>query len=125
MYYFDYHINILLTRKSRLNSRFKKRACCYTFTAQNRASGVPAADWLSQTHVKNYRNFSRVMIRFFSMGEIPIKHSSLYKIKWLYFSTFINNIFISISFTGCKKYEQSKNITSTNSLLFVNYCLVT
>ena len=29
---------------------------------------------LPQTHVKNYRNFSRVMIRL----EIPVKHSSLY-----------------------------------------------
>lgn len=28
-------------------------------------------------------------------------------LKWFYFSTFIN-IFISISLTGCKKYEQSK-----------------
>ena len=78
MYYFDYYVNILLTRKSRLNSRFKKRTRCQSFTALNRASGVPAADWLSQTHVKNYRNFSRVMIRFSSLEEIPIKHSSLY-----------------------------------------------
>ena len=39
-------------RRSRFNSRFKK-------------SDVPAADWLSQTHVKNHRNFSRVVIRFF------------------------------------------------------------
>ena len=37
------------------------------------------ADWLSQTHLKNYdNNFSLVVIRFFSEVEIPIMHSSLY-----------------------------------------------
>ena len=46
--------------------------------APNRASDVPAADWLSQTRVKNYRYFSRVVTRFFSVLEIPIKHSSLH-----------------------------------------------
>ena len=46
--------------------------------ALNRVSDAPAADWLSQTHVKNYRNFSRVVIRFFLVVKIPIKHSSLY-----------------------------------------------
>ena len=34
--------------------------------ALNRASDAPAADWLSQTHVTNYRDFSRVVIRFSS-----------------------------------------------------------
>ena len=46
--------------------------------ALNKATDVPAADWLSQTHVKNYRHISRVVIRFFSEVEIPMKHSSLY-----------------------------------------------
>ena len=78
MYYFVYYINILLTRKSRLNSRFKKRTHYHSFMGLNRASNVPAADWLFQTHVKNYRNFSRVVIGFFSVVEIPIKHSILY-----------------------------------------------
>ena len=55
MCYFVYDINMLLTRRSRLNSRFKKRTRCHSFMALNRASGVPAADWLSQAHVKNYR----------------------------------------------------------------------
>ena len=44
--------------------------------ALNRANDVPEADWLSQTHVKIYRNFSRVVIRFFLEVEIPIKHSN-------------------------------------------------
>ena len=36
---------------------------------------MAAADWPSQTLVKNYRHFSVV--------EIPIKHSSLYiKVQW-------------------------------------------
>ena len=49
--------------------------------APNKASDVSAADWLSQTHVKNYGYFSRVVIGFFSMVEIPIKHFSLYDKK--------------------------------------------
>ena len=78
MYYFVYYINILLTRRSRLNSRFKKGTRCYSFMVLNRLSDVPAADWLFQTQVKNYCYFSRVVIQFFSEVEIPIKHSSLY-----------------------------------------------
>ena len=45
-----------------------------------RQSDVLAADWQSETHVKNYDNFSRAVIRFFSGMEIPIKHPSLYYI---------------------------------------------
>ena len=45
MYYFVYYINILLARKSRLNSHFKKRRHCHSFIALNRTSNVPAADW--------------------------------------------------------------------------------
>ena len=49
--------------------------------ALNRASDVPAADWLSQTQKKNYRSFSGVVIRFDTLcpsGEIPVKHSISY-----------------------------------------------
>ena len=71
-HYFAYCINILLTTRSRHDSRFKKRTRCHSFMALNRASEVSAADWLSQTYVKNYRNFSRVdEIRLFSVVEIP------------------------------------------------------
>lgn len=46
--------------------------------AQNRERVVTArADWRSQTNVKNYCNFKSVEMRFFSVVEIPIKHSSL------------------------------------------------
>ena len=38
---------------------------------------MPVADWLPQTHVQNYRNFSRVVIQFFLVVEIPKRHSSL------------------------------------------------
>ena len=78
MYYFVCYINILLTRRGRLNSRLKKRTRCLSVMALNRASEVSAADWISQIHVKSYRNLSRVVILFFSVVEIPIKHSSLY-----------------------------------------------
>ena len=44
--------------------------------ALNGASGVSLADWRYQTHVKNYRNFSS-RVEFFSVVEIPLKHSSL------------------------------------------------
>ena len=57
---------------------FENRTLCRSFMALNRASDVSAADWRSQTKVKNYRNFSRVEIRFFSVVDIPIKQSSLY-----------------------------------------------
>ena len=39
---------------------------------------MSTADWLSQTHVKNYCNFSRVEVQFVSEMGIPIKHSWLY-----------------------------------------------
>ena len=51
--------------KSALIHIFKKRTRCHSLMALNRASHVPAADWLSQTHVKNYRHFSCVVISFF------------------------------------------------------------
>ena len=42
--------------------------------ARNIGSGVSAADWLSQTHVKNYRNFSRVVTRLFSVVDTGRKN---------------------------------------------------
>ena len=39
----------------------------------NRAGDVPAADRLSQTYRKSYRNFSRVVVRFFSVVELTNK----------------------------------------------------
>ena len=75
MYYFVYYINIIRTS---INSHFKERTRFYSLMAQNRAGDVPAADWLSQTQVKNSRNLSRVVIRFSSVVEIPIKHFSFY-----------------------------------------------
>ena len=56
----------------------------YLSLVLNRASDVPAANWLSQTHVKYYRNFSLLVIPFFSTVEIPTKHSSLYYNKFQY-----------------------------------------
>lgn len=65
LYYFVSCINILLTR-SQLSSGFKKRMCCHSFIALNKVSDVAAADWLSQTHTKNYLNFSCLEIYNFS-----------------------------------------------------------
>ena len=39
---------------------------------------VVVVDWLSQTHMEIYCNFSRVVIWFFSVVRIPIKHSTLH-----------------------------------------------
>ena len=75
MYYFVYYINIIWTS---INSHFKERTRFYSLMVLNRAGDVPAADWLSQTQVKNSRDLSRVVIRFFSVVEIPIKQSSFY-----------------------------------------------
>ena len=66
LYYLVYFINILLTRKSRLNSRFKMRTRCYSFLLLNRAGDLPAA----QTYRKKYFNCSRVVLRFFSVVEL-------------------------------------------------------
>ena len=52
-----------------------------------------AADWQSQTHMKNYHTvmfFSCMEMQFFSVVKIPIKHSSLY-----------NNIMISLPEAFC------------------------
>ena len=45
--------------------------------ALNRASDMSAADWLSQTRVENYCNFSSVVRWFLLLVEVPLKHSSL------------------------------------------------
>ena len=66
-----------LTNKKKLNSGFKKRTCYQSFMALNRASDMSAADWLSQTCMENYCNFSCVVKWFFSLVEVPLKHSSL------------------------------------------------
>ena len=57
----------------------------YSFMALNGVSDVSAADWLSQTLVKNYEKFSGVLIRLFLVVKISIKHSSLYN-KYNYIS---------------------------------------
>ena len=43
----------------------------------NRLSELSVADWLSQTHMKNYHNFSCVEIPL-SVVEISMKYSILY-----------------------------------------------
>ena len=49
---------------------------CHSFMVLNRAIiDMSAADL---KHTQNYRNFSGAEIRFFSLVEIPMKHSSLY-----------------------------------------------
>ena len=52
------YINILLSRRSRLNWRYKRRTRCHSSMALNSASAMSAAAWLSQTRVKIDRNFS-------------------------------------------------------------------
>ena len=46
------------------------------FIHGTKASDMSAADWLSETHRKNYDNFSCGVIPFLLVVEIPIKHSS-------------------------------------------------
>ena len=69
MYYFVYFINTDLIHLSKRE--------CHSFMVLNRASDASAAYWLPQAHVKNYRNFSPVVRPFFSVVEVPVKHSSL------------------------------------------------
>ena len=81
MYYFVYYVNTLLIRRSRLNSRLKKPTHCHSFMTLNGASDASTADWLFQTHVKNYGDFVCEVIRLFSEAEILIKHSSSFNKK--------------------------------------------
>ena len=77
--------------------------------ALNKASDVPAADWPSQTHVKNYRNFSCVVIRFFSVVEIStIEHTSLYSI---YTPVYIIYIYIALWHKNALPYVQIERST--------------
>ena len=87
---FCYYINILITRRSRLNSYF--RLLCHSFMALNWASDMSAADWLSQTNMKNYCNFSLAVIWLFSVLEIlwsTLVHN--YYNKWLSHRLYLNN----------------------------------
>ena len=76
---FVYYINLLLTRKRPLNSRFKNGISA--LLEQVRCQQL--IGYLKHTRNWNYCNFSRILIRFFSVVEIPIKHSS-YIIKGLF-----------------------------------------
>ena len=77
MLYFASYINTLLTW-SRLYARFKEEARCHSFMSLNRESDVSAADWPSQTHVKNYGILSCAEARFLPVVEIRTEHSTLY-----------------------------------------------
>ena len=72
------HKHLILKTRSRTYSRFKKRTICHSCVAIIKATDVSAVNWLSQTHVKNYCNFSLVEVQFVSEVEIPIKYSRLY-----------------------------------------------
>ena len=78
--------------------------------ALNRASDVSAAYWLSQTHVKIIVIFSRVVIRVFSVVEIPIKHSSLYNKIVYYFD--LNSSTVKLRFSTLKTSPGSSNFLS-------------
>lgn len=47
----------------------------------NTASNMSVAGLLSKTHVKNYCNFSHVVIQLFSVVEIVITPATLYNNK--------------------------------------------
>ena len=45
---------------------------------EEKGNDVLAADWLCQTHMKNYRIFSWVLVRLFSWLGILVEQRSLY-----------------------------------------------
>ena len=102
-----FFINILLAIGSRLNSRFKKRTLYHSFMALNRASGKSEADWPSQTHDKNYHNFSHVVIGFFSVLEILVKHSSLY--NKTHFKNFLLRADFKLKAVGVELFPNPEN----------------
>ena len=67
----------LSNKKKPTEFMFKEKMRCHSFMPLNRASDLSVADWLPQTHVKNYRIFTCGDTAFRS-GGIPIKHSSLH-----------------------------------------------
>lgn len=69
-HHFVYNMNMLLTRRSRLNSLFKKRTRSYSLVALNRASDVSAADWLCQKR-ENSCNFFTCGDMVFISGRNP------------------------------------------------------
>ena len=88
--------------------------------ALSRASDVPASDWLSQTRVKNDRNFSGVAIRFFSVMEIAIKHSSLCNSKkgqWLQILHLPHGHPIISFFRAIESKMATKSVEKVSSLL--------
>ena len=64
--------------------------------ALNRASDALAAVWLSQTQVTNYRDFSRVVIRFFSVVEMPRTPVSI--IEYYYYYAAVKTICMLYSY---------------------------
>ena len=68
-----YYINTLLTRRSRLDSRFKKKSQCHSFILPNRVSEISAANWRSQTREKLHLTcgdtFLFLFFFFFSSGN--------------------------------------------------------
>ena len=115
IYYFVYSINILLTRRSRLNSRFKERTRCHLFTVLYRASDVSAADWLSHTLVKKYRfwNASNYVGRmlWFAMYVEGVVVGLEYGLNFFVFKNVKNYSLVSISlylsYLSCLSYEKN------------------
>ena len=79
-------INIFLTRRSRLNSRFKKRTRCHPFMVLNRASDNVSSSLAFFFHVW-----------FFFVVEILGKHSSLYNKAFLNIREFQSRYAASLS----------------------------
>ena len=97
-YYFVHCIETLLTRGSRLSSPFKRKSRCHSFTV----ACQQLIDYFK--HVKNYRDFCGVVIRFFSLVEILLKYSSLYNKSISFTSSKLTNaISFLLELTRVKK----------------------
>ena len=102
------HINTLQTRKSRLNSRLKR-------TRQQ------LIGFLKHTR-KIIVMFSRVVIRVFSVVEIPILHSSLYN-KIVYYFDF-NSSTVKLRFSTLKTSPGSSHFLSKVPLRVYSYVII-
>ena len=68
-----------------MNTLLNKKFTLFTFPKENMLpfiygakESMSSADWQIISNIQNYRNFLQVEISFFSVVEIPTKHSSLY-----------------------------------------------
>ena len=115
MYDSVYYINILLSRKSRLNSLFKKRARCYSvITLKEGATCQQLIGYLKHTWHSSLNLRIGVCVCFISLVTISLLHlSSCVALLGGHFMTYI----VCISITNDIEVESKFEVTLCDSYL--------